>query len=93
MTPTRLPVRSTSCLGQRLVNSEVPANVSMPGMSGSSGADRMPAAATTNGAANGSPASVSTVHSPASSSKVIETTLVLNRMSRRRSSRSATKLR
>ncbi len=62
MTPTRLPVRSTSCLGQRLVNSDVPANVSIPAMSGSSGADRMPAAATTNGAVNDSPASVFTIH-------------------------------
>ena len=93
MTPTRLPLRSTSSLGQRLVNSEVPAKVSIPAMSGSSGTERMPDAATTNGAANDSPASVFTVHVASSSSNVIATTLVLNRMSRRRSSRSATKLR
>jgi hypothetical protein len=53
----------------------------------------MPEAATTNGAANTSPAAVSTAHSAASSSNVMATTSVLNRISRRRSSRSATKLR
>jgi hypothetical protein len=80
-------------LGQRLVYSEVPVKLAIPEMSGSSGADRIPEAATTNGATKDSPLSVRTTHAAASSSKVIATTLVLNAMSRRRSSRSATKFR
>ena len=50
MTPTRLPARSTPSFGQRLVNNDVPAKEAIPGMSGSSGADKIPVAATTNGA-------------------------------------------
>ena len=53
----------------------------------------MPEAATTSGATKDCPAHVSINHSPASSSKVIATTSVLKDMSRRRSSRSVTKLR
>ena len=93
MTPTRFPVRSKPSFGQRLVNSDVPAKPAIPGMSGSSGTDRMPEAATTNGAVKDSPASVRTSHVAVSSSKAIATTLVLNAISRRRSSRSATKFR
>ena len=93
MTPTRLPVRSNPARGQRLVNSDVPAKESMPAMPGSSGTDRMPEAATTNGATNRRPVSVSSVQTAASSSKVIASTVVPNVMSRRRSSRSATKFR
>jgi hypothetical protein len=93
MTPTRFPVKSKPSLGQRLVNSDVPAKVATPGMSGSSGAERMPEAAITNGATKDSPVSVCTSHTAASSSNTIATTLVSNWMSRRRSSRSATKLR
>ena len=52
MTPTRFPVRSKPSFGQRLVNNDVPAKPAIPGMSGSSGADKMPVAATTNGALN-----------------------------------------
>nr|WP_230205016.1 carotenoid biosynthesis protein [Parafrankia elaeagni] len=57
------------------------------------GAERIPVAATTNGATNSSPAAVSTSHEASSSSNVIATALVSNRMPRRRSSRSATKFR
>ncbi len=91
MTPTRFPVRSKPSFGQRLVNSDVPVKVLIPGMSGSSGTDRMPDAATTKGAVNDSPAAVRSTQAAASSSKAIATTLVPNAMSRRRSSRSATK--
>jgi hypothetical protein len=93
MTPTRLPERSKPSLGQWPVNNDAPLKVSIPGKSGSSGTDRMPDAATTNRATIGSPAWVSTVHAAAASSKVIATTLVLKRISRRRSNLSATKLR
>ena len=78
MTPTRFPARSTPSFGQRLVNNDVPAKEAIPGMSGSSGADKIPDAATTNGAVKVSPASVCTVQSAACSSKVIATTLVPN---------------
>ena len=78
MTPTRFPVRSKPSLGQRLVNNDVPAKPAIPGMSGSSGTDKIPEAATTNGAVNVSPASVCTDQTPAGSSNVIATTLVLN---------------
>ena len=50
MTPTRFPVRSKPSFGQRLVNNDVPAKPAIPGMSGSSGTDKIPEAATTNGA-------------------------------------------
>jgi len=93
MTPTRLPRRSTSPRGHLLVNSDVPVKLSIPGMSGSSGADRMPAAATTNGATKFSPASVLTTQFAAASSNVIATTVAPKLMSRRRSSLSATKFR
>jgi hypothetical protein len=93
MTPTRVPVKSKPPAGHWLVYSEAPSNVAIPAMSGSSGTDRMPDAATTNGAANCSPVAVSISHSQASSSNVIATTDVSSRTSRRRSSRSATKLR
>ena len=53
----------------------------------------MPEAATTKGATNVSPVPVCSVQVALSSSKVIAVTSVLKRMSRRRSSRSATKFR
>ena len=53
----------------------------------------MPDAATTNGATKVSPSPVCSHHSAVSSSKVIAVTSVSKQMSRRRSSRSATKLR
>jgi len=62
-------------------------------MSGSNGTERIPDAATTNGVTICSLRSVSRCHCAASSSKVIATTPLSNRMSRRRSNRSATKLR
>ena len=74
MTPTRFPVRSKPSFGQRLVNNDVPAKPAIPGMSGSSGTDRIPEAATTNGAVKVSPASVCKVQIAACSSNVIATT-------------------
>ncbi|MGY4652399.1 hypothetical protein ACVWWN_006195 [Mycobacterium sp. URHB0021] len=79
----RLPDKPTFSFGQRLVYNEVPAKVSIPGMSGSSGTDRMPDAATTNRATNDPPPSVSTTHSAANASKVIATTLVSKVVSKR----------
>ena len=73
-------------IGGDVVN-DVPPKEAIPGMSGSSGADKIPVAATTNGALKVSPASVRTVHSAACSSNVIAMTLVPNWMSRRRSRR------
>lgn len=67
--------------------------VSIAGIDGSNGTDRMPVVATTNGATNDSPVAVATSHSAVSSSNVIATTSVSKVMSRRRSRRSATKFR
>ena len=66
-TPTRFPDRSTTPSGHLPVCSEVPVKRSIPGIEGSSGTERIPVAATTNGAATVAPPSVRTVHSAASS--------------------------
>ncbi len=93
MTPTRLPARSNPALGQHAVNSDAPSKESMPGRSGSSGTERMPEAATTCEAVNRAPVSVSRCQHASSASKAMAVTRVSSRMSRRRSSLSATKFR
>ena len=93
ITATRLPVKSTPSCGQCAVWWISPAKLSRPGMSGVIAAESAPVAMMQNRALMTSPPSVVTVHRSACSSRIAESTRVLNVMSRRRSSVSATQFR
>ena len=80
ITATRLPVRSTSWSHCAEWNA-VPANVSRPGMAGSTGRDSCPIAGTRTSASSTSPAAVCTRHRPASSSNSAAVTSVPNLIS------------
>ena len=94
ITPTRCPVKSTPSWGQRPVWYVAPSNESRPGKSGRLADDRQPVAMTTNRAVQLVAARrCGRVHRSVASSNVADSTRVSNRMSRRRSNRSATWLR
>ena len=90
MIPMRLSVKSTPAAGQCPVWYISPAKASRPGMSGMFAVDNAPVAMTQNRAVTSSPLSVRTVHDICRSSSTAEMTRVWQRMSRRRSNRSAT---
>src|SRR5215471_12503126 len=88
--PTRLPVKSTPSCGHRLVKYTSPQKRSAPLMSTCFGTDRHPVAMTRYRQESSSPREVLRSQRDAASSHAADSSRVENRMSRRRSYRSAT---